>query len=187
MELLIVLLIAGVVGYFFARSRFSKPVDDAAGKVASTSKDYASQASGWARGKFGGRSKGEQFRAWAAGPGATHLPEDFKTWLTGLTPAEADEFTKSLDGYASGLGYDLGKLVDGSLDAQPARMQTYVEAVVVYSQAYRKAREARQEAEKASASKEEPAAPVDGKTPAKKSVSRRHSDSTEATETAPAA
>jgi hypothetical protein len=183
MQLFIVVLIAGVAGYFLARSQYSKPVDEAASKVAATSRDYASQASGWARRNFSRQSKAEQLRAWAAGPGASHLPDDVKTWLAGLTPKEADEFTKSLDSYSSGLGYDLDKLVKGELDSQPAQIQVFTEAVVVYSQAYRKAREARQEAEQVTALEDDQPPAVDGKTPAEKTVSRRRSDAGEASET----
>jgi hypothetical protein len=171
MYLLLVVIMAGVAGYFFARSKYSQPVDEAASKVAATSQDYARDASRWTRGLFNRRPKAEQLRAWAAGPGASRLPEDFKTWLAGLTAPEADEFTRALDGYASGLGYDLDKLVKGELESQPARLEAFSEAMVSYSQTYRSTREARLEAD-------QPAA-TDGKPPAEKAVSRRRSESNE--------
>ena len=148
MYLLIFLVIAGLVGYIFARSRYSKPVDDAANKVSDTSKQYAGQASTWYDKRFGKAKQADPLRAWAAGPGATYLPEDFRTWLAGLSDKESVEFSKGLNEYSKGLSYDLRKLTDGSLDNQPALMQVYVEAVVSYSQAYRKAKQAKQEVEK---------------------------------------
>ena len=54
MELLLLVLIAGLVGYWLSRSRFSKSVDQAAGKVSETSRDAAGRAGGWFRGLFGG-------------------------------------------------------------------------------------------------------------------------------------
>lgn len=183
MELLIFILIAGVAGYFFARSRYSKPVDEAASKVAATTQDYASQTSRWSRGLFNRTTKAEQLRAWAAGPGASNFPEDFKVWLAGLTKEEADQFTRSLDSYASGLGYDLDKLVKGELDSQPTRLQAFTEAIVSYSQTYRKTREARQETSQPPIVPADPTPAVDGKAPAEKAVSRRRSDAAETSET----
>ena len=53
MQLLILVLIAGVVGYFIARSRLSKPIDDASGKVAETSRSMADKTEGWWKRTFG--------------------------------------------------------------------------------------------------------------------------------------
>lgn len=47
MQLLILVLIAGVVGYFLAKSRLSKPIDDTTGKVADGTRKAASSAEGW--------------------------------------------------------------------------------------------------------------------------------------------
>ena len=63
-----------------------------------------------------------------------------------------------------------------SLTNQPALLQSYVEAVVVYSDAFRKAQEASQEAESA-VEEEAPAPSTDGKKPAEKTTSRRRSGS----------
>lgn len=182
MELLILILIAGVAGYFFARSRYSKPVDEAASKVATTTQDYAGQTSRWSRSLFNRTSKAERLRIWAAGPGAANFPEDFKAWLAGLTKEEAEQFTRSLDSYASGLGYDLDKLVKGELDSQPARLQSFTEAIVSYSQTYRKTRDARQESSQPPAVTADQTPAVDGKAPAEKAVSRRRSESGETSE-----
>lgn len=52
MQLLILLIIAGVIGYFIARSRFSKPIDSATEKVADASRGAADKAEGWWRRTF---------------------------------------------------------------------------------------------------------------------------------------
>lgn len=180
--LIVILIVAGVAGYYLARSKYSKPVDEAASKVATSSQDYASRSGRWIRGLFSQRSKAELLRAWAAGPGAPHLSEDFKTWLASLTPEEADKFTRALDSYSSGLGFNLDKLVKGELDAQPARLQAFTEAVESYSQTYRRTNEARQDAGQPAALPADQPATVDGKAPAEKAVSRRRSEPGETSE-----
>jgi hypothetical protein len=181
MELLLILILAGGIGYLFARSKYRKNVESAVDTVSTSSKSYTARATGWWRRRFG--KKSDPFRAWATGPGASYFDNTFKTWLAGLTEDEAKAFSKSLEGYSSGLGFDLSKIEKGELDKQPALMQVFVEAVVVYSGAYRKARQAHQDVAANSGEKsEEPT--VEEKKSAEKSVSRRKSDGAEA---APAA
>ena len=57
MQLLILVLIAGVAGYFLAGSRFRKPIDDAADRVANTSRDVADRVEDGVRGTFRRRKK----------------------------------------------------------------------------------------------------------------------------------
>ena len=57
MQLVLLLLIAGVGGYFLARSRFSEPIDDTAEKVAQTSRGWVDQAGDWWRQRFGKRAE----------------------------------------------------------------------------------------------------------------------------------
>lgn len=191
MWLILLLVAAGIGGYFFARSRFSKPVEDTASKVGNVTveatKDYTGKANTWWQNQFGKGKATDPLRAWAAGAGASQLPEDFKSWLAGLTDDEARAFTISLYDYGKSLGYDLDKLVDGSLDSKPALMQVYVEAVVIYSQAYRKAKQAQKESETNKAEAGTPSDSTDGKTAAEKSPSRRKSEAPESTESAAAA
>jgi hypothetical protein len=47
MELLVFVLIAGVAGYLLASSRFSKPIDQSAQKVAETTQKAAKTTGGW--------------------------------------------------------------------------------------------------------------------------------------------
>ena len=57
MQLVVLLLIAGVGGYFLARSRFSEPIDDTAEKVVQTSRGWTERAGEWWRQRFGKRSE----------------------------------------------------------------------------------------------------------------------------------
>ena len=98
-----------------------------------------------------------RFRKWASGPGSKMLPADFRIWLASLSPEEAEIFTKSLQEYSKSLGFDLSTLVDGGLDQEPILRQVFVEAIIVYSPAYRRARQARQEAEAQSAANDKKA------------------------------
>jgi len=186
MELILILLAVALIGYLIARSQYSKKVDNATDQVVSTSKDLAGKTEDLWRKQFAKGKYAEGLRGWAAtGPATNELPEDFKTWLAGLSDKEAEAFTKQLFTYLSGLGYDLPKLIGGQIVLAPPQRQVFVETIVVYSQAYRKAKEARKEAEKTAAPAEQ-AAPVDDKQPAEKSVSRRRGDGSESSE-APAA
>jgi hypothetical protein len=96
---------------------------------------------------FPGQAGQHEFRDWALGVGARQLPADLKAWLAGLSEEEAHQFHVSLAEYADSLGFELSELVDGSLDQDPIMRQVFVEAIVVYSPAYRKARQAREKAE----------------------------------------
>lgn len=56
MELILLVFIAGLVGFWLARSRFSKNIDQTTEKVTDSSKEAANRAGGWFRGLFS-RSK----------------------------------------------------------------------------------------------------------------------------------
>lgn len=184
MELILILLAVGVIGYLLARSQYSKNVDKATDQVVSTSKDLADKTEDLWRKQFAKGKYADGLRSWAAGPAANELPADFKSWLAGLSDKEAQAFTKELFNYLSGLGYDLPKLIGGEIVLAPPQRQVFVETIVVYSQAYRKAKDAQKQSEsEASAPPAEgQSAPQDAKQPAEKSVSRRKSDGTEATD-----
>jgi hypothetical protein len=185
MELIVILFLAALAGYLLAGSRYRKYVDRAAETTATTSKSWTSRAVGWWNSRFGRQKEANAFRDWAAGPGSGYLPDDFKTWLAGLSDDEAKSFTHSLESYASGLGFDLNKVVKGDLNNQPALLQVFVEAVVVYSGAYRKARQVQQEAGAVSVEEGSPPVEEPEKKTAEKSVSRRKSDTGEVSEPAP--
>ena len=149
MELLILLFIAGIVGYFLSLSRYSRNIDETTGKVASRSEGLFKRTGRWFGTRFGKGKQANAFLAWATGAGGDHFPEDFKGWLKSLSLDEADQFTRSLVAYTEGLGYRLDDFVSGMMDNKPAQMQIFVEAVVIYSNEYRKAHQAQLEAKKA--------------------------------------
>lgn len=148
MYLLSLLVLFALLGYLLASSRFGERLDGAADTAAASTKRWTGRLGDRWRGLFNRRQKTEAFRAWALGPGAALFPQDFKTWLSGLTESEAQAFRRSLEEFADSLGFDLSQLIDGSLDQDPRMRQVFVEAIVVYSPAYRRARQAQQQAAK---------------------------------------
>ena len=141
MTLLLFIIIAVIVGYFLARSRYSQSIDDTVSKAATSSRSWTGRADEWWQSNVRKRSLAAPFKAWAAGAGADLLPQDFKSWLAGISDQELKDFTQALDSYSSDLGYSLKDLVDGKYANQPALMSVFVEAIVVYSQEFRKAKE----------------------------------------------
>jgi hypothetical protein len=141
MSLIILLIAALIVGYWLSRSKYSESVDETAGKVTTTSVSWAERAGGWWQVHVLRRPGTEPFLKWAAGGGKEILPEDLRVWLEGLSEEQGREFVTGLDSYANGLGYNLNELVEGGYEGKPALVQVFVEAIVVYSQEYRKARE----------------------------------------------
>lgn len=143
MELLFLLVLAAIVGYYLAGLRS----DDEAKSSTTPRGGPVDRVSDWWGGLFRRKEATSQFRTWALGPGEAYFPEDFKTWLKGLSSEEARAFETSLDEYAAGLGYKLHDLTEGK-GTNRARMQVFVEAIVVYSQEYRKIKEAQKKAQK---------------------------------------
>jgi len=94
----------------------------------------------------------------------------------------------SLFSKPNSLGFRLDQLVEGGLDRDPRMRQVFVEAIVVYSPAYRKARQAQQQPSSAAKDKDSQAEAQDGKG-SKPSGSARHKNgpAAEAGEAAPAA
>lgn len=52
MELILLIFIFGALGYVLARSKYSKTIDDTAGKVADSSRDLTQKATSWGSGLF---------------------------------------------------------------------------------------------------------------------------------------
>jgi hypothetical protein len=171
MDLIILVLVFAVLGYFLGVSRFGKQVDRAAGRLTLTTGKVADNLESRWKSLFKRPQPAEVFRNWVAGAGTGLFPDEFKAWLKGLSQQEAREFTTSLGEYGRSLGFSLQQLVDGGLDQEPILRQVFVEAVVVYSSAYRKAKTARQQSE-AKESKKAPQPEVEIKS-AEKSASRR--------------
>jgi hypothetical protein len=179
MYLFSLVLLFALLGYILAISRFGKTIDAATGRLINLFDMRR-------RSFFKRRSQTSDFRVWALGVGAPLLPDDIKSWLARLSAEEAQDFNWSLIEYTKSLGLQLDQLLDGSLDRDPRMRQVYVEAIVVYSPAYRKARQALKKA--AEDAEKNPAMEADAqKQAAEKASSRRKQDATaDATETAPA-
>jgi hypothetical protein len=182
MYLITLVIIFGLLGYVIATSRLGNKVDRTAGKVSAT---YQIEDR-W-KGLFRRRISPNAFRVWAAGPGKSLLPEDFRKWLNGLSEQEAQEFAQALDLYANSLGFKLDDLVQGGLDQDPIMRQVFVEAIVVYSPAYRKARQAKQQSSAATKDKAASTTPQDGKGSNSAEPHHRSSPSSETGEVAQAA
>jgi hypothetical protein len=187
MYLLVFLIGFGVIGYYLARSSYAVRAEQRAGHVAQAPKRLSENLADWWRNRFGEHSPVDPFITWARNQGALHFPEDFNTWLAGLSPQESHAFTVALQDYTSGLGFDLASLTDDGMKNKPSLMQVYVEAVVIYSQAYRRAKETRQKAEKTVTDDQEAKQAKEGKKTAEKQVSRRRSEVPELTEAIPVA
>jgi hypothetical protein len=178
MQLLVVMIIAGTIGYLLAGSRYGERIDQTTDSVGQSSRGLVERTKSWWRNLFGRSAQEVTFVSWATGAGAAHFPKEFTDWLKGLSPEDASRFTNSLTAYAEGLDYDLDDLVSGEMENKPALMQVFVEAVVVYSNEYRRAQEAQTEArktdqEKSGKKKSAEASKGDGKAVAEKQPSRR--------------
>jgi len=148
MDLAILILVFAVIGYLFGVSRFGRKVDEAAEKAVNSSKKLADGVDQRWRSRFGRKQDEDPFRRWVSGAGANMFTEEFKSWLNSLSVSEAGDFSRAVDQYGSSLGFSLKSLVDGGLDQDPMLRQVFVEAIAVYSSAYRKAKTAHQQAQK---------------------------------------
>ena len=175
LTLILLLAAAVLIGYYVAKTKFGDKVDETTDKVASTSKSVASEYSGktvsWWQSRFGKSTAKEALRSYTAGSGSDVFPDDFKTWLLSLSEEETRAFVSSLNDYEKGLGFELSKLVQGGYDNQPALKGVFVETIVVYSQAFRKAKEA--QAKPTEEKVGDPVPSEEGKQPAEKATSRR--------------
>jgi hypothetical protein len=171
MDLIILVLVFAVLGYFLGVSRIGKQVDRATERLTENTGKLADNLESRWKALFKRPSSGDFFRNWVAGSGASLFPDEFKDWLKGLSEQEAREFTNALGEYSKSLGFNLTQLVEGGLDQEPILRQVFVEAVVVYSSAYRKAKTAHQQSE-ANESNKAPQPESEIK-PAEKNASRR--------------
>lgn len=187
MYLLALLVLFTLIGYLLATSWFGDRVDETTGRVTASSKRLTGRLGERWRRLFRRQPATEEFRTWALGPGANLFPQDLKTWLASLSETEARDFRHSLDEYADSLGFNLTQLIDGSLDQDPRMRQVFVEAIIVYSPAYRRARQAQQQAAKEARTAKKAAPETDGPA-AENNNGRGHPEPVaEAAEPAPAA
>jgi len=184
MNLVVLLIIFLLLGYVLADTRLGERVDRAAEGAASSSRNLADRVEASWKAMFRRGSRADSLRTWAAKPGSD-LPDEVKTWLVGMPESELKDFSQALANYTQGLGFNLDTLVEGGLDDQPILRQVFVEAIVVYSDAYRKAKKALEQAE---AENKKETEPTDGKKPAEKQASRRKREqAAETAESAPVA
>jgi len=147
MILLLLLIACALLGYALANTRAASRAEASLGETAdAASQRFDRTKSAWQK-RLGLGQAGDAFRTWTAGEGAAYLPDDLRSWLESLSEGEARSFDRSLADYCRGLGFELRDVTDGDLvNSRPALFQVYVEALVIYSDAYRKARQAHQEA-----------------------------------------
>jgi hypothetical protein len=143
MDLLVLLLIFALLGYLFGISRIGKNADQTTEKVALASKKWVDRLGDQWNHLFHRGGLKERFLNFVMESDSAEFSNDFREWLESLSNAELNEFVMALANYSQGLGYDLSALLNGELDQDPRMRQVFVEAISVYSQAYRKAREAR--------------------------------------------
>jgi hypothetical protein len=178
MELLLMLVVFAGIGYILATSRVDAQAGKAAEKLALASRDSAGRfRDGW-KIRIARRSFSREFRDWVNKNAPALVPESFRSWLSELSAGELQDFVKNLADYSHGLSYSLSSLVEGELETDPRMRQVFVEAITVYSAAYRKAKEARKasEAEESSDSAEKHG---NGRVPAaEKAASRRTAENT---------
>lgn len=145
MYLLLMLLIFALIGYLLAESRVGKRIDGAAVDASRSSRKWFGNTADRMRSVIGIKSLHDKFDVWVNTIGISVLPSDFKNWYASLAKDEAKEFTHALSAHLKSLKFDLRKLVDGSIDQDPMLRQVFVETIVVYSQEFRKAKQAHKE------------------------------------------
>jgi hypothetical protein len=181
MTLLIFVLAAIAIGYWLSRSKYQQSIDDTASQFASSSQSWTARAENWWKSSVLKRNTEEQFTSWVDTRGQEYLPGDLIGWYSGLPESKRKSFTNKLEANLNKQGFDLLPLLQGNYDNQPARMQVYVEAIVVTSQEFRKTKEV--EEPKNTKSDKKNSKPAEKKT-AEKQSSRRRKTNPDASEAA---
>jgi hypothetical protein len=173
MILILLLVAVGFLAYYLARRDVDKKTVEASRGISAKAKAVGGDFQGRVK-AMTGKGKPEDFIAWAAGPGAQELPEDFNNWFSGLSEADKKSFSKALAEYVDSLGMSLTTLTSGRIDQQPDFKSVFVETLVIYSSAYRKIAEAKNKPEKAKAPTTDNSEAQPGEIkPAEKAPSRR--------------
>lgn len=175
MTITILILIFVAIGYLIAQSPTGDALVALPGRLTQGVQKLFPQAGGRSAGRP--ESPAEQdFGRWIAS--AAEVPDELRSWYLSLDDEEAHRFQKSLEAHSRTTGFHVARLVDGTLNQRAELRKIYVEAVSIYSQAYRKAREAaEQDSESASVEAnqrpEQESPKVEGKIVAEKRPSRR--------------
>jgi len=146
MYLFLLLVIFAVLGYLIAKSRIGDKVDQTAGSIYDSSREFTNKSIGRWSSYFNRRQREINFLTWMRSDGTDLLPEEFMNWLIGLTDGEANDFYNDLTIFTRGFGLNIESLVNGGLDQDPVMRQVFVETIVIYSDAYRKAKNAQDRA-----------------------------------------
>ncbi len=140
MQLVILLLIVAWLGYRLAKSQTGTKIDKVVVSSTEKSKELFFRSRNWLGSTLGRNNRQNQpLRVWALGVGAELFPLDFRQWLAGLSDEQADQFEQSLTMHLTSLGYQPEKVISKQESQNPAFLQIFVEAVVVYSREYQKA------------------------------------------------
>ena len=171
MTVFLLLIIFILLGYLLAFT----PLGD---RIVSVADEMVGQVRGSDRKEKAAAADASDFREWLLTDPA--VPDDLRLWYAGLDNPQALRFEQALQSHGQNTGLQLVSLVTGEIDNKPVLRNIYVEAVSIYSQAYRKAREAiaveQEENQPAPEAPEREARPeprVEGKVVAEKRTSRR--------------
>jgi hypothetical protein len=138
MSLILLFLIFAAIGYLFAFSNLGDRFEEAGSGVVDQVKESVrrTQTAPPDESAVSPAPVGEWVKRSSA------VPDEFRGWYLSLPAQETKRFEKAVAAHAQETGLKFSLLFNGDLDRQPERRKVYVEAVSVYSQAYRKAREA---------------------------------------------
>jgi hypothetical protein len=162
MALVLLLFAFGLLGYLIARSQTRGPVDDlAVGAAPEGLTDQIRGLGGWFGSQLGFEKKPADLRQWAAE--ALDLPGDVRAWIMNLSADEALAFGQALEQHAGAMGLDLRTFFSRTAGQTPEQRDAYIEAVAVYSRAYRKAKEAQEQETAEQESAEQEAGETEGK------------------------
>jgi hypothetical protein len=137
MQMLLLLLVAGMIGYLLSNR------DRGFGF-----QERLETSDSWLQGVYQrvmAPPLEMQLKNWVLGDGARYFPREFRDWFADLTGNQARKFTQGLFGYLEGLGYKPYALCRGALDHQPERVTDHAQAILSYSQVYRQAKQVQRE------------------------------------------
>jgi len=181
MTLLIFILVAVGIGYWLSRSKYQQSIDDKASQLASSSQSWSSRAENWWNSSVMRRNFEGQFTSWASAEGFQFLPDEFTNWYSELSESNRKTFTNQLESNFKRQNLEYQDLLQGKLENQPAKMQLYVEAIVVTSQEFRKTKEV-EEPNNPKTEKRKPKDTGTGKKTAEKQTSRRRESNQDTSE-----
>lgn len=137
MQFLILLMVAGLVGYLLS-------VGDKDGEFEQRTAGWMTAARSWLDhlpDRLFPPPVEMQLKTWALGEGAVYFPRDFRDWLADLSGKQAHDFAKALGSYLQTLGYQPEALFRGDFMHSPDQEARHAQAILDYSRVYRKAKD----------------------------------------------